>query len=306
MMENETEHPFEPEPDVPPDVAYSDEADAGYAPPNAASEDADPVEVVASSGSDWEDDLPHGDDPAGVVAVPEVGDLDIEGALAAVASLSDMLAEEEAAEQARLVQAEAQARTAAERQARLERPELYFPMPPSQSLQRGQTASVVPAVLLILTGAWLTFAFTTSSAPPDAALIAAVAAGGVAITLLVRWLSSGRWARGSLFFALVLLLSGVTIIYLFQPSAPGLVKGWPLLLVEVGLAFLLTGVMAQPVDRRLLLPAIALWVAGLAALAVTMGVIDNSLLAAASAWWPVTLLVVALLWLLPLVFRQRR
>jgi hypothetical protein len=239
------------------------------------------------------------------MAMPPVDDLDIEGALAAVASLSDVLAEEEAAQQTRLAQAEADARATAERQSRLEHPELFFPMPQPLILQRGQIASVVPALLLILTGAWLTFSLTTGTAP-DPVLVAAVAASSIAITLLVRWLSSGRWARGALFFALLLLLSGITLVYLSQPSTLGIVQGWPLLLVAVGVAFLLSGLMALPVDRRVLLPALGFVVAGITALALTTGVVGSTMMSLAAASWPIVALVMVAIWLLPMVFRQRR
>lgn len=305
-MNNETERSFEEtEPDVPPDVAYSDDDEALYAPPEINTEDADPVEVVASAGSDRTDESVSPDEPDDRVAIPAVDGLDIEGALAAVSSLSDMLAEEEAAEQTRLAQAEAQARTAAEHQARLEHPELFFPMPLPVTLHRGHVASVVPALLLILIGAWLTFSLTTS-VPPTPTLIAVVAAGSIAVTLLVRWLASGRWARGTLFFALLLLLAGLTIVYLMQPSAPGLVQGWPLLLVAVGAAFLMAGLMGQPVDRRMLLPALAFAVAGFAALAWTTGTISSALMSIAVSFWPIVALLIAAIWLLPVVFRQRR
>jgi len=305
-MDNETERSLEEtEADVPSDVAYPDDTELHYTPADVTTEDADPVEIVASSGSDRADELSVLDEPADVMAIPAVDDLDIEGALAAVSTLNDMLAEQEAAEQARLSQAEADARAAAERQSRLAHPELFFPMPTPLTLRRGQITSVVPALLLILTGAWLTFSLTTA-APPDPALVAAVAASGVAVTLFVHWLSSGRWARGALFFALLLLLSGITIVYLAQPSTLGLPQGWPLLLVAVGGAFLLSGLMAQPVDRRVLLPALAFVIAGFAALAFTTGALSETLAATAASLWPVVALVLLAIWLLPAVFRQRQ
>jgi hypothetical protein len=133
-----------------------------------------------------------------------------------------------------------------------------------------------------------------------------VAAGSVAVSLLVWWLASGRWARGALFFALLLLLTGLTMVYLMQPSAPGLVQGWPLLLVAAGVAVLLAGLMGQPVERRMLLPALAFVVAGFVALAWATGAISSTLMSAAASFWPVIALLIATIWLLPVVFRQRR
>jgi hypothetical protein len=308
MIHDENDHSLDPE--FPPEEEFPNAADLRYAPPSdSAPDEADPVETVAIFGTDMGDDLsepPPTIEAASDVTVPPVDDLDVEGALAAVASLSDMLAEQEAVEQARIAQAEAEVKEAADRQARLEHPERFFPMPPPMTLHRGQLPSVVPALLLIGIGAWLTFAITTSPTPPDAGLIAAVAASGIALTLVVRWLSSWRWARGTLFFALLLLLAGITTVYLLQPASLGLMRGWPLLLIAVGAAFLLAGFLAQPVDRRLLLPAILFFAAGLAATAVTIGLIDSTILALAGSLWPVVALLVAVIFLLPMVFRQRR
>jgi hypothetical protein len=302
MLDNERSFEETP-PEVPPDVAFPEDIDD--APAATGGDDADPVEVVASAGSDRADDTPTLEQPVEVAVIPPVDGLDIEGALAAVASLSDILAEQEAAEQARLARAEAEAIAAAERQTRLEHPELFFPMPPPATLHRGHIASVVPALLLILTGGWLTITLTIAS-PINPFLVAVVAIAGIAVTLFVHWLSSGRWARGALFFALLLLLMGVAIVYLVQPSAPGLVQGWPLLLLAVGGAFLLAGLIGQPVERRVLLPALAFAVAGLSALTVTTGALSSTLAVAAASWWLLVALVVLVIWLLPVVFRQRR
>jgi hypothetical protein len=126
------------------------------------------------------------------------------------------------------------------------------------------------------------------------------------VTLIVRWLSSGRWARGTLFFALVLLLVGLTIVYLMQPSAPGVLQGWPLLLVAVGAAFLLAGLMGQPIERRYLLPALTFTIGGFAGLAMTTNTIAGEIAATAASVWPVVAIIVVAVWLLPALFRQRR
>lgn len=230
--------------------------------------------------------------------------MDIEAALAAVSTLSDMLAEQEAAEQARIAQAEAEAQAAAERQARLEHPELFFPVPPMTTLHRGQMASVVPALLLMAIGAWLTFTLTTQAAL-DPGLVTLVVMGGIGVTLLVRWLSSGRWARGSLFFGLAMLLGGGVLFYLLQPASPGLAQGWPGLLIALGIAFMLTGVLAIPRERRLFLPGIALIVAGIASQVVISGLVGETILATAGMLWPVVLALVVLMWALPLIVRRR-
>ncbi len=239
------------------------------------------------------------------IDVPVTDGMDIEAALAAVSSLSDMLAEQEAAEQARIAQIEAEAQAAAERQARLEHPERFFPVPPMSSLQRGQMASVIPALFLILVGAWLTFTLTTTKTAPDIGLTTGIILGGLGLVLLVRWINSGRWARGTLFGGLLLLSSAVVLVFLLQPFSPGLERGWPLLLCCVGIATALTGLVAFPQDRRQIFPGIALFIAGIVGFVVATGALGNEFVNLAASLWPIAAVIVALILLLPLIFRQR-
>ena len=97
--------------------------------------------------------------------------LDIEAALAAVSTLSDVMAEQEAAELARIARIEAEAQAKVERQARMENPERFFSVPPLTTLKRGQLASIIPAVWLIGLGAWLTFTMTSTHTSPDTSLL---------------------------------------------------------------------------------------------------------------------------------------
>lgn len=276
---SDEKHDFSPETE--PLDAPDDTDDARFAPPDETGAPAEPEAETA---------------PA-----PAEG-LDIEAALAAVSTLSDMLAEQEAAEQARIAQAEAEAMAAEERRMRLEHPELFFPVPPPVVLRRGQVASVLPALVLIALGAWLTFAFTTGT-PPDGGLVALALGGGLVIILAGRWLSSGRWARGSLFLALALGGMGGALLLLAAPGSPGAARGWPLALIGLGAAFFLSAALAAPPDRRLILPGVLLAVSGLAALAVTFGLLPGSLLEMAAGLWPVAAVALLVVWLLPVIRR---
>lgn len=232
--------------------------------------------------------------------------LDLEAALAAVSTLSDVVAEQEAEEQARIAEVAAEVEAQAEAQARVEHPERFFPVPPLSTLKRGQLDSVVPALVLIGMGIWLTYSTTVQRALPDTGLLIAVSVAGLALTLLARWLSSGRWARGSLFFALSLLLvAGVAAFLILQPTLLHISKGWPLILVAVGLSAILSAVLAQPFDRRLILPGLILIFAGLAGMVITLGLINGALLTTVAALWPAVVVVMAVLWLGPLIFRRR-
>jgi len=280
--------------------SVSDE-DIRYAPPRLPSDAVSELDKGETEAVEAEEDAeePHGLD------IPVTDGMDIEAALAAVSTLSDMLAEQEAAEQARIAQAEAEVQAAAERQARLEHPEQFFPVPPLSTLHRGQMASVVPALLLIAIGAWLTFTLTISKTVPDAGLLLGIGLGSLGLTLLVRWLTAARWTHGSLFDGLALLFSAAILIFLLQPFSPGLAQGWPLLLVGIGLSAAVTGFLAFPRERRLFLPGLLLIVAGVAAFVVQMGVLGNEFINIAASLWPAALVVIALIWLLP-VFRRRR
>ncbi|MBI1281911.1 MAG: hypothetical protein GC179_27545 [Anaerolineaceae bacterium] len=232
--------------------------------------------------------------------------LDIEAALAAVSTLSDVIAEQEAAEQARVAHIEAEEQAKIERQARIENPERFFAVPPMMSLKRGQIVSIIPALWLIGVGAWLTFSLTTTHTAPDNWLLIFLLAVGLGLTFLARWFASHRWARGSLFFGLVCLLFGGLFFYFNQPNAFGFTSAWPLFIAATGLAMLITRILTPSVSSRLMLPSIILIVAGLAGTVITMGLLDNTITLAAASLWPVALLIIVVIWLFPLVFRQRQ
>lgn len=155
-------------------------------------------------------------------------DLDIDAALASVASLSDVIAEQEAEEAAE---------RAREREAAVERRRAgaTFHRPPVMTLRRGGLASVVPALGMIAAGAWLTFALSTGA--PSTGLVAVVLAALLGLTLLAYWLSSERWLNGALFGGLSLLFGSGVLVFLAQTNDPA---GWPLLLVAVGAALALS------------------------------------------------------------------
>lgn len=219
---------------------------------------------------------------------------DIDAALAAVATLSEIMTDREA---------EAQARADAKQSAPTFVPEMA--LPPLTTLKRGQLGSIVPALLLIALGAWLTLT-TTGGNPPDPALVAALVVAGLVVTGLAQWLGTRRWSRGVLFFALLVLLLAGIIAYATQPAGIDLLRGYPLLLVAPGLAMVLTGILARPLNVRLLAPGVLLVVAGVVGLLVTLGIVPATLLTTVAPFAPVVGIIVLVLWLLPLLFRRRR
>jgi hypothetical protein len=192
--------------------------------------------------------------------------LDVDAALASVAALPDVVAErtaQEEAERAR-IEAEAQAREAdASRRATH-----YFARPPRVALQRGRLSSVIPALVLIATGAWLTLTLTTSEEQTlETGSTALVIAGGLGLMMLAYWIGSGRWSRGACFGGLFILLSAAVLVFLTQDDTLQ-ADGWPMLIVAGGVAALLTALLAQPTSGRLIFTGLALVVAGLLALFV--------------------------------------
>lgn len=225
---------------------------------------------------------------------PEDRGTDIDAALAAVSSLSDLVAEQEAAEEAR-----AEARRPA---VTVYKPTL--PTPPVSALKRGSLGSLVPALLLMGGGAWLTFTLT-SGATVDPLLLLALGIGGVALSLLAHWLGTRRWSRGVLFVALLIAAAAGVIAFSLQPSGIDLTRGWPLLLAAFGVALALAGVLARPVERRAFVPAFLLILAGALGLAFTGGYVPNDWLPTLAPYAPAGLAVLAVVWIAPLVFKRR-
>ncbi len=248
-----------------------------------------------------------GDEAAETVVYSETPDydvdfLDIDAALASVASLPDVLAEREAAERA--------AREAAHRREPMyepapRRPRYPVQAPPPVTLRRGQPGSVVPALLLIGIGAWLTFAVTAPNAVPlNPSLVLIVVGAAVVVTLFAQWFTMRRWSRGVFFFALLALLIGGTVYAATVfPTAASLLG--PLILLMVGVAFWLTGLFSRPTDRRLLLPGALFIVAAVTVLAVSYGALPAAWLAGIAPLWYVVVAVIAILWLLPILFKRR-
>jgi hypothetical protein len=233
-------------------------------------------------------------------------DMDIDAALAAVTSLSDVVAEREAEAAAQAAAEQEQLEEAA--QAARERAEWLesysFPHPSLTRLQRGQPSSVIPALLLIATGAYLTFALTLSDSPPAPGIVVLLVCGVVGLTLLSYWLSSGRWARGALFLGLALILSGGAIYYAALPDALSPDQSWTLLVGAWGIAALLTGLLAKPRSGRMI--ALGLGIIGSAAftLFAAAGAVPLIVVDLLRVAWIAVLPVVALLMLLALVFRR--
>jgi len=242
--------------DTPPDDA--DEARAAYARP----QEPDEPELLSESYP------------------PVSAATDIDSALAALASLQDLAFQEEAYSDEEYAPLEDvpdsdealafEAPTPATGQwatvvvPATSRPAWTAPLsdssrPPLLTLERGQAASIVPAVLLIGAGAWGVFLVATGAAFPLAQL-PALAMGSLGIVLLVLWASSGRRSDGSLFGGLLLLALGAAVGFLTQSDSWG--QNYPLLAAALGAACFISSLGIAAYRRWLALFGIGLILGG--------------------------------------------
>lgn len=184
--------------------------------------------------------------------------------------------------------------------------ESTFSRPPLMRLQRGQAASVIPALLLIASGAWLTFALTTGAALPDPLILLSAGVGGLGVIFLSLWMSSQRWAQGGFFIGAWLLLSSIVLIYLFQPTGLDFNSGWALLIVAFGAAWALTGFITFP--RRVPFGVVGLLIAiaGGLGTGVLSNQLDARLVDIAQSLLPVALIFLVIIIVLPMISRRRR
>jgi hypothetical protein len=250
-------------------------------------------------------------------------DIDVEGALAALASLQDLTRDEapaietpgqaesapEILEFQRIEGSESEKASAEESDIpSAESPSPYdtvFPRPPVSALHRGQLASVVPALFLMGIGAYLTFALTISNSAPEPLLIVAILVAGLGLSFLAQWLSSARWSMGNFFFAVFLLLGGGTLAWLLLPTNLNLLQGWPLLITALGTSFVLTDLFV-PSGRRLWFLGLLLAIAGLAGLSITMNLITGTIAQILGIIWPIPLVLLLLVLLAPFFRRTSR
>lgn len=179
-----------------------------------------------------------------------------------------------------------------------------FPHPPISVLHRGQLASIVPALLLMGIGGYLTFLVTTTDATLQLPVIIAVAIGGLGAMLLAQWISSSRWSIGSFFIGVLLLLTGGTIAYLVLPNQLSLIDGYPLIITAIGTAFVITDVFV-PSGRRIWLIGLILAITGLAGVFVTITLVNLELVESLSGFLPIALIIVLALLIAPFVSRRQ-
>ena len=226
-------------------------------------------------------------------------DLDIEAALASVSSLSDVIAEQEAQEVAERTRQEETQRKYEEQEA--QRAAYYLPRPSMHTLQRGQMGSVIPALMLILLGAGLTFALSSEDTTLSGGMIALITMGAFGVLLIAQWLSSGRWSRGALFggLSLIFVTGG---LYFLANNDPG-ADGYPLLLSAIGVAAVLSGILAPVMSKYQFFVGVASIIAGVVSYSVNIS--DADLQSLNPGLLIGVVVAIAVLYIAPLAMRRR-
>lgn len=180
-----------------------------------------------------------------------------------------------------------------------------FEQPRELSMSRGQMASVIPALTLIILGGWLTFTLTTSNTPPPSGLLFSVILIAVGAIFLSQWLTSARWSRGNFFFGSSLLLIGGLQLYFSQVSPDSLSNGWTLWIVALGIALFGTGYIAVPRLSRLAIMGVVTIVAGAIGYVLTSGTLDPTVITFVSNLWFVGVAIVIFMMVAPLLRRRQ-
>jgi hypothetical protein len=179
-----------------------------------------------------------------------------------------------------------------------------LPVPAPLKVRRGQLASIVPGLVLIGVGAWLTVANVTG-APADPLTVGAVLAAGLVLSFAVAWLTNGRWSRGLLLVVLLALFAAGGGALILNAGLLNALAAYPLLLSALGVAILLAGLFGRPRERAWLGPALVFILAGIVGTLVVNGAVPAGLVSAAGAYWFVPAVILLILVALPLFFRRR-
>jgi hypothetical protein len=183
--------------------------------------------------------------------------------------------------------------------------------PRAQSFRRrlrNQISMLPLALFLIALGAYL---IAREQNVGDLPRLADVGIGitvilALGFTAVFRALVFSRYERGLLFvgFSVWLVTGAILFLAYGLEDQPDAADYWPLSLMALGLALLLTYFVERTHDTRLVLLSIIVLVAGGAALGVSTGSLEQGWLVDAAEYWPLVMTLIGIS-LLPLVFRPR-
>jgi hypothetical protein len=180
-----------------------------------------------------------------------------------------------------------------------------FEQPRDLSMSRGQLASVIPALTLIILGGWLTFTFTTSDTALTVGLLFPVVLIAIGVIFLSQWLTSARWSRGNFFFGSSALLIGGVQLYLSQVTPDIANNGWSLWVVALGVAMFGTGYIALPRLPRLSIMGFLTIIAGAIGYILTSGTLDPSVIKFIGNLWFVGVAIIVFMMIAPMIRRRQ-
>lgn len=288
------------------DVASPDEPAAELEDSEEDAESAEPVEDTEDSdaASDESATQPEEDTEAEATEADDAGfdDFDIESALAAVATLEHH--DDDTDEYAADDEVDSPSDDIEDYRV-VHEPAAPFTQPPFVTLSRGRGTSVVPALLLIVIGVWLTVTLTTTPDTLNPLLVIGILPGVIGITLIVRWLSTSRWERGSLLLGTICLFGGIVGVFIAVQDQFTLAADYPLFGAALGTAFIVTAALPRKKSGALFAVGAGLIAGSIAALFILRGTIAVDLTAILPTLAPILAVVVVVVLLLPLLIRQR-
>lgn len=177
----------------------------------------------------------------------------------------------------------------------------------SQNYRAGRRArfsmSIMGLLLVGVGGLLLYESAGLGTARIPAALFAVIGLAAVGVGLFARFALNGRRERGLAVIG-VALIGWAAAVYLVWAGQLSIGAAWPLAIVAVGVALLVAFAFERGHDRGVVLPALAVIVVGVVALPFGLGNVSPALMQSIALFWPVLLLIGAVL-LLPRAFRPR-
>jgi hypothetical protein len=180
--------------------------------------------------------------------------------------------------------------------------------PPRASLyrvqRRTQASMIPPAFLMIAVGVlYLSEIVSPGLTGLSTPMLFGLGIGALGLALALRFLLNGRRERG-LFIAGLVILAWTGLAALVSSGNIPIQQSWPLGIIAIGLAILVTFFLERNHERGLILPALSFMVAGSAAMPFALGLISSDLNKVVAIFWPLLILVPALA-LLPSAARPR-
>jgi hypothetical protein len=171
---------------------------------------------------------------------------------------------------------------------------------------RNRRGALIPGLLLIALGAWL-LAGTLGVRLLGLEAIWPVFLVVFGLAFLFQFFADGRRGYGLVFTGVAATLVGAFFlsITLGPLHWDDLVRWWPAFVVIGGVAFLAQW-LARPAERGLLVPAALALLVGLAALALSLGLVRADVTEQVARLWPLLLIVVGLGLLANYVMSGRR